>query len=186
MTIEDRPGLSAIHDESIAWPLSNVWLGVTAEDQRRADERIPILVDLPAAVHYVSYEPACSAIDFTPWLARLGWLIAGGESGPGASPSHPDWFRSARDQCTEAGVAFFFKQWGEWAPAADVTEDDAEISRFDHREWVGCSWSNSSRPMWDQWDAMDEGQCVARIGKKTAGRVLDGRTWDGFPAVSHG
>jgi protein gp37 len=187
----DRDKISAaMHDDSIAWPLSNVWLGVTAEDQRRADERIPILLELPAAVHYVSYEPACSAVDFTPWLDRLGWLIAGGESGSGASPSHPEWFRSARDQCERAGVPFFFKQWGAWTPApsgilsAGAFPDDP--TKADQIIWSTVV-SGSDEGKRHPWAVDDSGKFsrLYNVGAKDAGRELDGRTWDGFPAVSN-
>lgn len=111
-------------------PLPNVWLGVTVEDQKRADERIPILLDTPAAKRFVSCEPLLGSVDLGEWLAPpeetgvsfggwaeqvagpplLDWVITDGESGPNARPSHPDWFRSLRDQCVDAGVPFFFKQ----------------------------------------------------------------------------
>ena len=137
--------------------LPNVWLGVSAEDQARADERIPDLLATPAAVRFVSAEPLLGLIDpmrinrppdehdkampgFATvrqfvvaaldghlglimdhgeyWTSRAGprldWVIAGGESGPGARPMHPDWVRTLRDHCVVAGVPFFFKQWGEW------------------------------------------------------------------------
>jgi protein gp37 len=104
--------------------LPNVWLGVSVEDQKTADERIPILLETPAAVRFVSYEPALGPVDlnkkelFCETWSRggytigtyLDWIIMGGESGPGARPMHPDWARSVRDQCQAAGVPFFFKQ----------------------------------------------------------------------------
>lgn len=122
------------------WP-SNVWLGVTAEDQRRADERIPILLSIPARVRFVSYEPALEAVDFAPWLTRrlpisrfeaftpeakaaypvaptslvhlgVDWIIVGGESGPKARPFDLAWARSTVRQCKDAGVACFVKQMG--------------------------------------------------------------------------
>jgi len=119
-------------------PLPNVWLGVSAEDQARADERIPLLLETPAAVRFVSCEPLLGPIDLINldhtgaqrkdqahgisalWRAAaeiglrtmLDWVICGGESGPVARPMHPDWARSLRDQCQAAGVPFFFKQWG--------------------------------------------------------------------------
>ena len=108
------------------WPLPNVWLGVTAENQAAADHRIPILLDTPAAVRFVSCEPMLEPIDlYNPrrdYLGPIGrsngpviqrgldWVIAGGESGPGARPMHPDWARILRDQCKAANVPFFFKQ----------------------------------------------------------------------------
>jgi Bacteriophage protein gp37 len=103
--------------------LPNVWLGVSAEDQKRADLRIPALLDTPAAVRFVSAEPLLGPIDLSRFveddgekfdLPPLSWVIVGGESGPGARPMHPDWARSLRDQCVAAGVPFLFKQWGEW------------------------------------------------------------------------
>lgn len=118
-------------------PPENIWLGVTAENQEQADKRIPILLQIPAAVRFMSCEPLLSNINLTPWLyseeldssERLNWVICGGESGPHARPAHPDWFRAVRDQCVAAGVPFFFKQ----------------------------------------------------IGKKKAGRLLDGQEWNQIP-----
>src|SRR6185437_3945123 len=116
---------------AIWYPLANVWLGVTCENQHFADERIPLLLQTPAAVRFVSYEPALGPVNFR-WVngwrdvisgkveangestSRIDWVICGGESGPGARPMHPEWARSVRDQCVAAGVPFFFKQWGEW------------------------------------------------------------------------
>jgi protein gp37 len=107
------------------WPLPNVWLGVSVEDQATADERIPLLLDTPAAVRFVSYEPAlgpvklCRGCPGCPndcgWMPHtnggIHWVIAGSESGPSARPAEIDWFRSIRDQCAAAGIPFFFKQW---------------------------------------------------------------------------
>lgn len=125
----------------VRWPLPNVWQGVSVESQRWADIRIPALRQTPAAVRWLSLEPLLGSIDLRPHLDGIDWVVVGGESGPGARPMHPDWARSLRDQCTAAGVPFFFKQWGEY--------------RFGER-----------------------------VGKKAAGRVLDGRTWDDYPAVA--
>lgn len=109
------------------WPLPNVWLGVSAEDQQRAAERIPELLRTPAAVRFVSYEPALGPIDFAPWLTslrrrglgvveaghpHLDWIIVGGESGPRARPFDVQWARSVVEQCKAAGVACFVKQMG--------------------------------------------------------------------------
>jgi protein gp37 len=129
-----------------AWrrkPYPNVWLGVSVEDQKRADERIPHLLRTPAAVRFLSVEPLLGPIDLTmlgggmfadSWMdclrgtrgtrsswadmrdRRIDWVIVGGESGPGARPMHPQWARDIRDQCQSAGVAFHFKQWGGWMP----------------------------------------------------------------------
>lgn len=96
-------------------PPSNIWLGVSAEDQKRADERIPLLLHIPAKVRFVSYEPALGPIRFSP--AGLGpfgvsWIIVGGESGPQARPFNIEWARSTVAQCKTAGVACFVKQMG--------------------------------------------------------------------------
>lgn len=108
--------------DSSEWP--NVWLGVTAENQARADERIPILLSIQAAVRFVSVEPMLGPVDLTHDLdgfrcdenygERLDWVICGGETGPGARPMHPDWARSLRDQCKAEGIPFFFKSMGDW------------------------------------------------------------------------
>jgi protein gp37 len=131
-----------------AWP-GNVWAGATVESARWARLRIPQLEAVPATVRFLSCEPLLGRLDLSPWLegGALGWVIAGGESGPGARPADPAWVRSLRDACVRAEVAFHFKQWGEWAPASDGASD------------------------------------MVRLGKKRAGRVLDGRTWDEVPAA---
>ena len=101
------------------WPLPNLWLGVSAENQSTADERIPILLDTPAAVRFVSCEPLLGPVLLSEYTHGLDWVIAGGESGPKAMPVHPDWIRELRDECSSRDVPFFFKQWGEWAPMCE-------------------------------------------------------------------
>ena len=177
----------------LPWPLPNVWLGVSVEDQATADERIPHLLRTPAAVRFVSYEPALGPVDFTNldptgtqsemeahgWSALwkdnpigrawLDWIICGGESGPGARPMHPDWPRSVRDQCDEAGVPFFFKQHGAWAPLEafgwNRDNTDREIARMTASQ-VG------------RWHAETD---TYLVGKKRAGRKLDGEEHNGMP-----
>lgn len=192
-------------------PMTNVWLGVSVEDQETADERIPVLLQTPAAVRFVSYEPALGPVDFAaytgiprvPWeekktamgfaSSKLDWVIAGGESGPHARPSHPDWFRNLRDQCEAAGVPFFFKQWGEFSPIAPIfgDVDDFEerckrcIARVNEDRTVGISLDGSVHP--DDWEFFKDGSepwSMARVGKQRAGRLLDGREWNEFPKVS--
>jgi protein gp37 len=90
--------------------LENIWLGVSCERQEEADERIPLLLDTPATIRFVSAEPLLGPIDFTRWMDGISWIICGGESGPGNRLMEPVWARSIRDQCNEAGVAFFMKQ----------------------------------------------------------------------------
>lgn len=155
---------------------SNVWLGVTAEDQQRADERIPILLDTPAAKRFVSIEPMLGPVDLWPMLIphmnhgedrdALSWVICGGESGPQARPLHPDWARSLRDQCQSAGVPFHFKQWGEFGPCG------TKMSRpFDCPYWDDACAKREK--------AFDLSMC--RVGKHVAGRLLDGVEWNEFP-----
>lgn len=97
------------------WP-SNVWLGTTVEDQKRADRRLPHLIEHSAVVRFLSVEPLLGPLDLRPWLSRLHWVIVGGESGPGSRPMQMEWARSVRDQCIEFNVPLFFKQWGNHAP----------------------------------------------------------------------
>lgn len=117
----------------IEWrPSSNVWIGVTAENQEQANKRIPVLNHIWAAVKFVSIEPMLGPIDFGAALGDtlkyhagglkncLSWVICGGETGPKARPMHPDWVRSVRDQCKSANVPFFFKSWGTWCPEGTI------------------------------------------------------------------
>jgi protein gp37 len=164
------------------WPLPNVWLGVSAEDQERADERIPDLLATPATVRFVSLEPLLAPIALhVRWLLNLDWIIAGGESGAHARPMHPDWPRSIRDQCQAAGVPFFFKQWGEWTLFAD--DDGIPDQRFAKRnDWIILQ-SDGSRDVPDgRWPSKEYGECaIIHVGKKRAGRLLDGVEHNGMP-----
>lgn len=158
------------------WPLPNVWLGVSVEDQHWADIRIPALLDTPAAVRWISAEPLLGPLTFrwATWqplggvtdhldgLRRLDWVVVGGESGKGARPMHPQWARDLRDQCSEAGVPFLFKQWG-----ALVTEEQSP--------------QDITLPSTSYRLLGDDGPSFWRVGKKAAGRELDGRTHDGYP-----
>lgn len=168
------------------WPLPNVWLGVSVEDQQTADERIPLLLETPAAVRWVSYEPALGPVDFTKWLHLeqtsmvVDWIVAGGESGPGARPPHPDWFRAVRKQCGFSATPFFFKQWGEWRAAREgfVVEYAAEESPNPQLRTI---WPNGST---GKGLASCSGGCgvlMKRVGKKAAGSLLDGREYREFP-----
>lgn len=169
--------------------LPNVWLGISAEDQKTADARIPDLLSTPAAIRFVSLEPLLGPIELDEWLKRgdaglrgidplaasmlslgeaeglawvrpaLDWVIVGGESGPGARIMRPDWARSLRDQCHEAGVHFFFKQWGEWGPYPHWPEERSEISP----------------PIME----------IRRVGKRAAGRLLDGVEHNARPALTY-
>ena len=159
-------------------PPKNLWLGVTAENQARADERIPILLQIPAAVRFVSVEPMLGPVDLRrafgtegarqTYIEQLDWVICGGETGHGARPMHPDWARSLRDQCQAAGVPFFFKQWGEWAPWGD--------SSCKYLMDFNCDQADR------KFKSTVISPCVFyRVGKKAAGRELDGQVWEQYP-----
>lgn len=162
--------------------LPNVFLGVSAERQKEADDRIPHLLATPAALRFVSCEPLLGPIDLARyldghedngvdfsrepgsvvgaclgWTPPLDWVIAGGESGPNARTMHPDWARSIRDQCAAADIPFFFKQWGQFAWKGQIDSDGKKFV-FPH-DCEGCQ----------------------SLGKKRAGRLLDGREWNEFP-----
>lgn len=185
------------------WPIVNVWLGTSVENQETADERIPHLLRCTAAVRFLSCEPLLGPVDLTrirwaridvnpadyarhgvpapdemwslnnalvsleadEWNAEkpgIDWVIVGGESGPGARPMHPEWARSIRDQCVKADVAFHFKQWGAWSPEPYEGYDAIVEAAPGHRN-LGLDL------------------VMVRVGKHTAGRELDGRTWDEMP-----
>lgn len=232
------------------WPWTNAWLGVTAEDQEWWDKRVPLLLDIPAAVHFVSCGPtlglikahmtyvklrqtvrgdwpighhvvaapgiypasvnphgAVSAIlpdgqlGIKPseyeWVRKLDLVITEGESGPRARPSHTDWFRSIRDQCLAAGVAYHHKQNGEWAELPEPFRYSPAIGSG-HREYImalrkyasehGASKLVDYRT--EGWAAADvqngmailNGEkAIGRVGTNRAGRLLDGMLWDQMP-----
>lgn len=190
-------------DEAVEWTrrgLPNVWLGVSCEDQRRADERVPHLLATPAAVRFVSAEPLLGPIDFTSMrrtsgegfmrpldgrFRTLDWIIVGGESGPGARPMHPDWARSIRDQCEHAGTAFFFKQWGAWAPEQrhPVPYEAGTLTRMTtvactDRRQIGSHSYMAGR-------GLDKDCEILRAtSKKRNGRLLDGREHNDMPQAA--
>jgi len=186
-------------------PPLNWWLGVTVENQAQANQRIPLLLNIPAAVRFVSCEPLLGAVDLRQWITSdrwyltrcpkcgwvgstefaisdgescqcpkcyaemddignsgLDWVIAGGESGAGARPMHPDWARSLRDQCAAAGVPFLFKQWGEWVEESFATAHKPNA--------IACG----------------KNPTMVRVGKKEAGRLLDGVEHNGYPGQKGG
>lgn len=178
--------------------LPNVWLGVSTEDQATADERIPHLLATPAAKRFISAEPLLGAIDLAcvPWpegwerpiddlsdgisplrfnRARIDWVIAGGESGPRARPMHPDWARSLRDQCAEANVPFFFKQWGEWAPDFHRHIEIVDTSN------EGTYWPDGTIGPGHASRKGGYGKGMCRVGKAAAGAELDGKIHREFP-----
>lgn len=206
-----------------AWPLPNVWLGVSVEDQATADERIPVLLDTPAAIRWVSAEPLLGPVDLAAmrppyswgvnpdgWVfnaleigdiyhlhyqnsdgevkiesgdgpyrnAAIDWLVVGGESGRNARPMHPDWARSLRDQCVAAGVPFLFKQWGAWT---------AQVGRMAAIDFDPAREAEVLKPLNNQVmleSGLRDGRTLMeRVGKKAAGRMLDGVIHDAWPEV---
>ena len=179
----------------------NVSLGITAVNQTELDRDAPKLLRIQARVHFLSYEPALGPIEAARWLGPqcfggsvpgpggvggvtcprcggasghcpgISWVIAGGESGPRARPAHPDWFRSLRDQCAASGVPFLFKQWGEWLPAEFPSDEECFADDGSERQLEGRI----------RRVRVDGHVDMARIGKKAAGRQLDGRTHDDYP-----
>lgn len=147
------------------WP-ENVWLGTTVELQKRAEELLPFLAAVPAKVRFISAEPLLGPLELKPWLgSSINWVITGGESGPKARPASPAWFRSLHLQCMESDVPFHFKQWGDWAPGNGVNLPRTKTLRI---------------------AAAADGTEMIRVGKKVAGRLLDGSAWDGLPRASVG
>lgn len=181
------------------WPLPNVWLGISVENQATADERIPLLLQTPAAVRWVSAEPLLGATNLRWFLrrnlwidgvpvagadyghgTRLDWVVAGGESGRGARPMHPDWARSLRDQCKTAGVPFLFKQWGNFAPGKQTVCGINDCYESGIRGgWVELdgiySLGEAAEPM------RATAAHVFEVGKTKAGRMLDGEFHDDYP-----
>lgn len=177
------------------WPLPNVWLGVSVENQRYADLRIPHLLATPAAVRFLSVEPMLGPVrlderDIIDDVALdefvgVDWVIVGGESGPGARPMDPQWGRDVRDQCTAAGVPYFFKQWGEWIPYEPDPQPPFWVSQHGdiidgHHLPADLNEHNQTRGWWAPPD-LDDDAIYRRVGKKAAGRLLDGREWNEYP-----
>jgi len=185
-------------------PPRHIWLGVSVENQQVADERIPLLLETPAGIRFLSCEPLLGPVDlnavrrwgypvngageevcygsFAIWQEKpmraklrngIDWVIVGGESGPGARPMHPDWARSLRDQCKAADVAFFFKQWGEWAPGENAINEVRRTERT--ADYINDEWHYGKlTPMQSIELHVDDTPDVYRLGKKNAYRTLDG------------
>lgn len=184
----------------------NVHLGVSVENQKTADERIPLLLQTPAAVRFISAEPLLGHVMLRRLTARdhslidvlsgiawqpgypdsaryvstgLDWVIVGGESGHGARPMHPDWARSLRDQCKAAGVPFFFKQWGEWGDWDGNEVDDIAVDAVRSIVLTETKWATKLHNVGSE----AEPEWRYKIGTKAAGHLLDGVEHHEFPAV---
>ncbi|UDL90346.1 phage Gp37/Gp68 family protein [Mesorhizobium sp. PAMC28654] len=150
-------------------PLPNVWLGTSVEDQARADERREPLRDIANAgwLTWVSYEPALGMVDWRGW-EFIRWMVSGGESGPNARPHNPEWHYATRDFCAPNGIPYLFKQWGNW-----IEEDQVADAAATHEADLAAGRTYRF-----------VGQPMRFRHKSETGRLLDGRTYDGFPQVS--
>ena len=174
LALTKRPNVALDFTESMTWQKKytfpeNWWTGLTVCNQQEADEKIPVFLQVPGK-KFLSIEPMLGPIDINEAMPlyedgpNIDAVILGGETGPGARPMHPDWVRSVRDQCAEADVPFFFKQWGEWVKPMDRNEEDV---------WgYAGKKSHIFKPDYTG---------VYRVGKRNAGRLLDGRTHDDLP-----
>lgn len=194
----------AVHLALQAGVIGNIWFGATAENQEQADKRIPLLLQMPAAKRFVSIEPMLgpvnlTAIEFNRDLTcnvldgaglsrsspcqsipncrckKLDWVICGGGSGSNARPMHPDWVRRLREDCKVAGVPFMFKQWGEWLPFSQ-RPDEIEVRHL-LGYYIGEDAVFTQPP---GNPPRRNGVCdeqTFRVGKKAAGRLLDGREY---------
>lgn len=186
------------------WP--NVWLGCTVVNQAEADRDVPKLLSVPAKMSFLSIEPMlgpivlddmCDGLKFYDALRgkwwhdcepphieggkpKIGLVIVGGESGRRARPMHPHWARSLRDQCVSAGVPFFFKQWGEWAPSTpDAASGNPQAG-------MRCLAGHPHVPRAHELYPESGAAFMEFKGKSRSGRLLDGRIWDQMPEVSNG
>lgn len=185
--------LEILERTEFQWPLPNLWLGVSVGNQQAADERIPDLLATPAAVRFLSCEPLIGSVNLRSnalmeayghdrdilGYPGLHWAIVGGESGTGARPTHPDWFRSLRDQAIAAGARYFHKQNGEWLHMTQQ-ERSKEFPRIVADGANGCPPGGYPESRVFRWP---DGSESYRVGKANAGRLLDGREWNELPEV---
>lgn len=186
----DMPPCWVFNRAQDEWPLKNLWLGVTTENQEQADKRIPILLQIPAAKRFISVEPMLGPIDLTdiqignqlanvlsgvgdisPLMHTIDWVICGGESGPRARPMHPHWVRLLRDLCYVTKARFTFKQWGEWIQLdkKHAMIEGEIVLGIDGKEYIMAG--DHLKPV-----------IMKKVGKKASGRELEGKIYDYYPA----
>ncbi|WP_347990040.1 DUF5131 family protein [Methylomonas sp. AM2-LC] len=173
------------------WPLKNVWIGVEINDQKTAQERIPLLMQTPAAIRWVSVQPLLGPLDLRridggyPWIGGnrgdggkfngiIDWVVVSGEHGEDAKPMHPDWAFSLRDQCEEAVIPLNFESWGEWCSAGG-DGFGTHPGQF--------AWINSQGEFLDSPPQDEDADCITvkRVGKDVTGRILGGRVYNEYP-----
>lgn len=208
-TKDDDPDAAACLVHNLCedtWPAKNIWLGVSVENQQAANERIPFLLQVPAAVRFLSCEPLLGPLqldqlsrheDGMIWYDdcltgfkahgaggwydnKIDWVIVGGESGQSSRPMHPDWVRSLRDQCQKAATKFFFKQWGMYTDVNNILPVPMEdfSKNLKSGKWVGV---DNTGAIVDHVSGPNNAILMAKVGKDKAGRLLDGREWNEFP-----
>lgn len=162
----------------------NLWIGTTVENQEYAEKRIPELIRIRAKTRFLSCEPLLGHIDLHSAYMKypgavagqlddyIHWVITGGESGSKARPMHPNWARSLRDQCSFYDIPFHFKQWGEWAPwDMNYGAIKGYLNAYAERDGTFSDMPSGTQ------------MTMCRVGKKTAGRLLDGEEHNGFPVT---
>jgi protein gp37 len=155
----------------------NVLLGASIVTRPEMLRDAPKLKAAGARVTFWSVEPMLEDLGEIPRELMPDWVIVGGESGPGARPMHPDWVRNLHYQCKVAGVPFLFKQWGEWTPGVNVSRQSGIV---DTATWFANGWT-FDRENLASWGHADDEPDLYRIGKKAAGRRLDGVQHTNFP-----
>lgn len=180
---------------------SNIWIGTTVENQEQADKRIPELLKIPARVRFLSCEPLLGPLNLSEpgmglhcescidrlvhWCVDpvIHWVIAGGESGANARPTHPRWFYDLSDQCKAAGVPFLFKQHGEFLSYAFGDMSANELSEYHQAGAKMITVDLDGRYLTEE-DDDSNASLMVRVGKKAAGRRLAGREWNQFPEAA--
>jgi protein gp37 len=187
--LDESPG-------SGARALPNVWLGTSVESEKWARVRVPRLLATPARIRFLSCEPLLEPVDLRRWLVThdrnspIQWVIAGGESGPGARPMHPQWAQDLAGLCGVSKVAFFFKQHGAWMPVCSAHDPEADAKLSEHRSGsrrLICLLANGAVAVDGREVHVPPDETafwLVRVGKGRAGRELFGRTWDEFPPAA--
>jgi protein gp37 len=177
----------------LTFPPKNIWIGTSVENQEQADKRIPLLLQIPASVRFLSCEPLIGEVDLTHIVKerkpgtlytincldnqfyphqKINWVIAGGESGHMARPMHPDWVRSLRDQCQAANVPFFFKQWGNFIPFTEFISRGNGSSKYFENNIAGKFKH-----------VVIHDKAYFKLGKSKSGNLLDGKQHLEFPKI---
>lgn len=183
--LEEKPPEGLRDFNSTNFP--HVIFGISAEDQKAAEARMPLLVQVPLTPtqRFVSAEPLLGPLDLSQWIDQIGWVITGGESGKHARPMHPQWPKSLRDQCEEANIAYHFKQWGEFLPEG-LAHERLPIPYTDPQSNTLLYRAGKAKAGKGTSSIIQDGMTCYRVGRKKAGRVLDGEYWNARPRADYG